>query len=240
MQTRSLASVRADLDAQTHRRFIKSHTPFDGLPHDPRVTYICVGRDPKDVFRSWDNHWTNMDMFAVIGARERAVGLDDVMDMLAQGPPVLAETEIERFRNWLDNAELNAASLSQTMHHLQTFWDARDQANVVLLHYDDLQHDLEGQMRRLANLLGIEVAEDVWPELVHAATFEHMRDHADEVAPDTTNAIWTDNRRFFNRGTTGQWRDILDAADLERYERRIGELADPELVRWAEHGALAG
>ena len=56
MQTRDLVSVRADLDAQTHRRFIKTHTPYDGLPHDPRVTYICVGRDPRDVFRSWDNH----------------------------------------------------------------------------------------------------------------------------------------------------------------------------------------
>ena len=30
------------------------------------------------------------------------------------------------------------------------------------------------------------------------------------VAPDTTNAIWNDNRRFFNRGCSGQWHDILD------------------------------
>jgi hypothetical protein len=30
MQTRSLDSVVADLQAQTHRRFIKTHTPLDG------------------------------------------------------------------------------------------------------------------------------------------------------------------------------------------------------------------
>ena len=47
MQTRNPADVFADLDAQTHRRFIKTHTPYDGLPHDDRVTYICVGRDPR-------------------------------------------------------------------------------------------------------------------------------------------------------------------------------------------------
>ena len=242
MQTRDLASVRADLDEQTHRRFIKTHTPFDGLPDDPNVTYICVGRDPKDVFRSWDNHWANMDMLAVIGARERAVGLDDVMDILAQGPPVRAETEIERFRDWVDDPtpETEAMNLQHTMHHLRTFWDARDRPNIVMLHYDDLQRDLDGQMRRLASVLDIEVDEGIWPELVAAATFEHMRDHADEVAPDTTNAIWTDNRRFFNRGSTGQWRDLLDDVDLEHYERRVVELADPDLVRWAEHGALAG
>ena len=49
MLTRALDDVVADLDAQTHRRFIKTHTPLDGLPHDPRVTYIGVGRDPRDV-----------------------------------------------------------------------------------------------------------------------------------------------------------------------------------------------
>src|SRR5581483_12365576 len=42
MCTRPLESVVSDLEAQTHRRFIKSHTPRDGLPWDPRVTYIVV------------------------------------------------------------------------------------------------------------------------------------------------------------------------------------------------------
>ena len=64
-QTRKLDTVLATLDAQQHRRFIKTHTPFDGLPLDDRVTYLCVGRDPRDVFLSMDHHWANMDMDAV-------------------------------------------------------------------------------------------------------------------------------------------------------------------------------
>src|SRR6476469_8727282 len=78
MLTCDVESVRADLDAQTHRRFITTHTPWDGLPHDDRVTYICVGRDPRDVFRSWDNHLANFDLANVLGARERSVGIDDL------------------------------------------------------------------------------------------------------------------------------------------------------------------
>lgn len=35
---------------------IKTHTALDGLPWDDRVTYVCVGRDPRDVALSWDNH----------------------------------------------------------------------------------------------------------------------------------------------------------------------------------------
>jgi aryl sulfotransferase len=240
MQTRDIVSVRADLDAQTHRRFIKTHTPFDGLPHDPNVTYICVGRDPRDVFRSWDNHVDNMDIAAILAARERAVGLDDAMEMLAQGPPPRAETEIERFWFWVDDATpvQDALSLQSTFHHLQTFWDARDRSNIVMLHYNDLQVDLEAEMRRVAGLLGIEAPDDLWPELVAAARFDSMRKRADEIAPDTTNAIWNDNQRFFNRGCSGQWRDILDDDDLVRYGRRVAEVTEPDLAIWTHNGRL--
>ncbi|MDQ1383853.1 MAG: aryl sulfotransferase [Actinomycetota bacterium] len=239
MLTRDLESVRADLDAQTHRRFIKTHTPYDGLPHDPDVTYICVGRDPRDVFRSWDHHAENMDVMAVIVAREKAVGLDDVLDLLAQGPPPRAEHEIDRFWNWVDDTTppTESMNLRQTLHHLQTFWDIRQQPNVVMVHYDDLQRDLEGEMCRLAARLGIDVREDLWPELVEAASFENMRAHADVIAPDTTHAIWNDNRSFFNRGCTGQWRDLLDESDLDRYHRRVAELGTPDLIAWAHQGA---
>ena len=243
MLTRDLASVRADLEAQTHRRFIKSHTPYDGLPHDPAVTYVCVGRDPRDIFRSWDNHMSNMDLTALLSAREQAVGLDDVMALLEAGPPPRAEQEIDRFWGWVDDstAPTDGMSLAATMHHLESFWDARDDPNVVLLHYADLVADLEGQMRGLAARLGIEVPEHLWPELVDAATFENMRDRADVVAPDTTNAIWLDNKQFFHRGGNGQWRELLDDDALVRYDRRMAELVrDPELAAWATHGSLVG
>src|SRR6266550_7695693 len=71
MQTAVRDDVVAALEAQQHRRFIKSHTPLDGLPYDERVTYICVGRDPRDVFLSLDNHIENTDIMALFAARER-------------------------------------------------------------------------------------------------------------------------------------------------------------------------
>ena len=53
--------VFATSKAQTHRRFIKTHTPLDGLPQADGVTYICVGRDPRDVALSMDHHRANLD-----------------------------------------------------------------------------------------------------------------------------------------------------------------------------------
>src|SRR3954467_8202977 len=49
LRTEDLGAVRKTLEGQQPRRFIKSHAPLDGLPFDDRVTYICVGRDPRDV-----------------------------------------------------------------------------------------------------------------------------------------------------------------------------------------------
>ena len=44
------------LDAQTHRRFLKSHLPFDGLPYYDQVRHIHVARDGRDLCMSAFNH----------------------------------------------------------------------------------------------------------------------------------------------------------------------------------------
>jgi hypothetical protein len=239
MQTRSRGDVIADLDAQRHRRFIKTHTPYDGLPHDDCVTYICVGRDPRDVALSWDNHVANSDFVAMFTARDAAVGNEDLAELMPDGPPARAETEIGRFWQWVDDPPLlgsSGTSLANLLHHVSTFWSIRDRANILLLHYDDLQADLDGQMRVVSAQLGIPIDEGRWPALVEAATFDRMRADADRVAPDTTNAIWQDNRQFFHRGTSGQWRSLLDDAALERYFARVRELAPADVARWLHRG----
>src|SRR5215203_1589032 len=48
MNIRPLAEVTVALAAQTHRRVIKTHTPLDGIPLHRDVTYLVVGRDPRD------------------------------------------------------------------------------------------------------------------------------------------------------------------------------------------------
>ena len=209
MLTRDRDDVVADLDAQTHRRFIKTHTPLDGLPYDERVTYICVGRDPRDVALSWDNHMANMDIDALIGARATAVGLDDIAELFPDGVPASPSrrSSASGSGSTIRRADRpRVGQLAATLHHLSTFWAVRDARTSCCFHYDDLKADLEGQMRRLAARLDISVPEDRWPELVDAATFERMRAGADRIAPDTTHAIWQDNQQFFHRGTSGQWR----------------------------------
>jgi aryl sulfotransferase len=49
-------SLYAQLAGQPHRRFIKTHTPLDGLPYYPYVTYLVSGRHPLDMFVSLRHH----------------------------------------------------------------------------------------------------------------------------------------------------------------------------------------
>lgn len=241
MVTRARTEVFADLAAQTHRRFIKTHTPLDGIPNDPAVTYICVGRDPRDVALSLHRHIDNTDRAAFLDARDRAAAIDGIELGPLPLPPPRPDTAQGRFWQWVDDdrpSTESGPSLRFTVEHLQTFRDAADDLDVLRLHYDDLQADLEGQMRGVATHLGIEVDDDRWPALVEAATFESMRRRADTTVPGGGREHWIDPVAFFSRGTSGQWHDLLDDADLARYAARVRALASDELIEWLHRGTI--
>jgi hypothetical protein len=122
------------------------------------------------------------------------------------------------------------------LHHLETFWAARERPNVVLVHYADLIADLDGSMRALAARLDITVDETRWPALVEAATFSAMRGRADQLAPNTDTGLFRNPAEFFHRGTNGQWRSLLDSDDVERYRARVDALVPADLAAWIHHG----
>src|ERR1700757_4938193 len=70
MVTRARADVFADLEAQTHRRVIKTRTPLAQIPGDPAVPYICAGRAPRDVGLSMGRHIGHTGIGAFLAQRE--------------------------------------------------------------------------------------------------------------------------------------------------------------------------
>ena len=240
MQTRDIDAVNADLDAQTHRRFIKSHTPLDGLPYDEAVTYICVGRDPRDVAISRAAHMDNLDLEVLFTARAKAVGNEDLAEMFRDWKPPPTDP-LERFWHWMDDSttgQVTHDNLASMMHHLTTVWDVREEPNVVLVHYADLQRDLEGEMCRLARRLDIDIDEDRVVSLAAAAAFDTMRERADELAPNASERILQNNRAFFRSGRSGQWRELLDDDGCRRYAARVEQLAPPDLIEWVHRGPV--
>lgn len=237
--TPSRAELREAYESQTHRRFFKTHTPLDGLPLDDRVSYLCVGRDPRDAAFSWLNHIANLnielvselvDEAAAAEHRPATVAREHLEGIPPQAPPY------QQFLAWVDNPR-PIGGLAWLVTHLTSFWQARDRPNLRLLHYDDLLTDLDGQMRSLAEWLRIDVPADRWDELVAAAEFQSMKHRADTLAP---GPVWRDPARFFHKGTSGQWRDVLDSEAEQYYWKRLQELAAPDLVAWLHQPAGTG
>jgi len=239
MQLAPLDEVTALLEAQRHRRFIKTHTPLDGIPYDPKVRYVCVGRDPRDVAVSVSHHMANLNVEQFMASRQAAVGLDDLPELGLDrpGPPPSAP-DVDPLRAWIDDDGDHAPmSLRFVLLHLSTWWERRGAPNIALFHYSDLRQNLGVELQRLASFLGYDISADRAAELAQSASFEAMKRDAALVAPNTDIALWHDNRSFFHKGHSGQWRDIFTAEHLRRYEERVRQLAPPDLADWLHRGA---
>jgi hypothetical protein len=233
-----LGEVTATLAAQTHRRFIKTHTPLDGLPLHPDATYVVVGRDPRDVAISYEHHAANMDFARFLELRAAAVGNDDLAALPER--PVPSEDPVERLRAFVAaEAPGTTVTLASMLHHLDTGWQHRHDPNVALFHYADLTADLEGELLRLARILGIPCSPERARELAPEASLARMRERAPDDAPNARRGTWKDVRAFFRSGGTGEWRERLSAADLATYEARVAQLVGPNLAAWAHGGRLA-
>jgi aryl sulfotransferase len=226
--TRPKEEIFARLESQQHRRFIKTHTPLDGVPIDPRATYIVVGRHPLDSAVSLYYQGDNIN-------RERQRQLTEKVT----GQPVPAEPDKPRkpvqewLLDWIDNEagpQQELDSVRGVFWHYCDVWARRSQPNIVLLHYADLCADLDGQMRQLAHRLNITVPDSAWPVLVEAASFASMRASAEKITG--SGQILKSAAAFFRRGTSGAGRELLNDDELAHYQLRAAELAQPDVLRW--------
>jgi len=234
---RPLDNVRAVYAAQKHRRFIKTHTPLDGFSLVEDVTYVVVGRDPRDVMISMEHHLANMDLDRVLALRGQAVGNDD-LDTLPPRPQA-SDDPRERFRAFVRaSGDTGAVCLTSVLRHLDTGWQLRHAPNVVMCHYADYSTDLAGEIVRLATALDINMTLDRAQTLAAEATLERMRDRAADILPNA-GAIWRDDRAFFRAGSFGEWRSRVTDDDLVEYDQAVDAVVAPELARWAHHGRIA-
>jgi hypothetical protein len=234
---RSLEDVRAIYATQQHRRFIKTHTPLDGLPIVEGVSYVVVGRDPRDVMISMEHHFANMDLDRVLELRGRAVGNDD-LDSLPQRPAV-SDDPAERFRSFVRTTEFTGAlNLSVVLHHLDTAWQRRHAENVVMSHYSDYSTDLPTEILRLATALDFDLSRVRAEKLAREASLDRMRSRFSEVIPNA-GAFWKDDQAFLRAGSFGDWRSRVNADDLTEYDNAVNAAVSADLATWAHHGRLS-
>jgi aryl sulfotransferase len=229
-----IEAVLALAEAQTHRRFLKSHLPLTALPLYEDVRYVHVARDGRDACLSLHNHLRGFTPEAC--AMLDAISLAD--PKFGDPFPRAPEDPAAFFHDWVDHDRMDGEAELGFFAVERSFWAERRRPNVLLVHYADLKADLDGEMRRIARFLGAEVPEALWPRLVDAARFESMQRDG-ETLISLAHQLWDQGpKRFLHKGSNGRWRDVFDPADVARYEARAKSELPPALARWLEHGRL--
>ena len=214
------------LEAQTHRRFLKTHLPVDALVFSDKAKYIYIGRDGRDVVWSFHNHHFNAN--------------DDFYEMLngpgLVGPPIEPPTEdvVEYFREWLEN---DGYPIWPFWENIRTWWEIRDLPNVHLLHFNDLKKDMAGEIRKIAEFLEIDIDESRWDLIIEHCSFDYMKANAALYAP-AGGTVWEGGgATFINKGVNGRWTDLLPNDLSQAYEAKALAELGPECRRWLATGA---
>lgn len=228
-----LAATIAALDAQQHRRFIKTHLALDGLRFLPQAKYIFVSRDGRDVAMSLWNHYSNLT--------DEAYALyNDTPGRIGPGMPRAPE-DLETFwrdwctRGWFD-WEQDGWPYWSHFSVTQSWWNHRHQPNILLLHYAEMKRDLPGTVRRIADFIGVETTPERLTAVAEATTFEAMKQRGADYAPGG-GARWQGGfDTFFHKGANRRWDGAISAEGLALYDEACARVLDPDCRRWMESG----
>lgn len=216
----------AAVEAQTHRRFVKTHLPVDALVFSPNAKYIYIVRDGRDVLWSMYNHHAN-------GNEEYYKILNETPGLVGPPMPPCDVPVLEYFRRWLAQDGYPWWSFWE---NIRSWWEIRHLPNVMHLHFANLRAGLSGEMRKIAEFLDIPVDESKWDEIVEHCTFDYMKNNADAVSP-LSGSLWQGGgKTFINKGTNGRWRDILTPEDIANYERTAVEQLGEDCAHWVANG----
>ena len=221
-----------EAEAIVGRRHLKSHLPYDSLPVFEGVKFIHVARDGRDSAMSWHNH--------VRGYTPETLEIIDQVSLgdpkFSDCAPVMPEDPGESFRQWLIDGGANGDPGASYWDLERSYWMARREPNMLLVHYNDLKADLAGEVDRIAGYLEIDLPAPVMGEIVSAANFESMRAQGEALMPWAENAWVNGAKTFLNKGVNGRWQGACAEQDLSSYRAKIAAEFTPGLAAWLESG----
>ena len=236
MRVRPFDEVVAVTATQTHRRFLKTHLPLDGIPYEERLRYIFVGRDLRDVFMSLWNHYSGHTPQAYEAFNNPATLVGDPL-------PKCPDDILDLWRGWANRGwfpwEKDGYPYWSSSHHAQTWWDYRHLPNILFVHFGDLLARPAEEIRRIADFLDIPVGEDALARVVDAVHFDNMKKKADDVVGRAAMFFEGGGQRFLNKGTNGRWRGVLGEKEQAEYRAMVARTLTPECARWLEEGRSA-
>lgn len=185
----------------TGLRVIKTHLESNYVPYSPEAKYIVVVRDPKDVFVS--SYFFSKGMIS--------------------GPMVSVE-------EWLNLFLFGKFQYGSWAEHLAGFWPWRDRDNVLFLTFEEMKADHAGVVRRIAEFMGVELADEEFTRVVEKSQFQYMKRMDEKFTPQRPFPFNKHVAGFavMRRGARGGSSELLSAEQQSAIDRRMKE----ELARY--------
>lgn len=225
----------AELEAQQHRRYIKTHLALDGLPFFPQVKYIVVGRDARDVFMSMWNHYANF-------TEGLYPFLNSLPDRVGEPLPVCPENIHIFWHDWITRGsfawESEGYPFWGNLHHVQSWWEYRHLDNILFVHFNDLLSNLSQEVQRIASFLEIDIPTEALPKLLQTLTLDAMRSEHGKHSANNYQAFKDGAKNFFFKGTNGRWKEVLSPDELVLYEQAVERVLTPDCANWLEQGRV--
>ncbi|XP_059166322.1 sulfotransferase 1E1-like isoform X2 [Physella acuta] len=180
-------------------RLLKTHLPLSMLPNDvkkkkPKILYIA--RNPKDVVVSYYYFMTKY----VIEDQLFSGTMEDycqlfIDDLIFYGP-------------W--------------WKHVKEAWDRREEGNILVLFYEDMQQDLRKAVLDVATFLNKPLTETQVDLIVQHCSFASMKDNK------AVNYDWLKdvgaakhNENFMRKGQVGDWKNHLSQEVIEKLDEVV-------------------
>ncbi|GFQ88926.1 sulfotransferase 1E1 [Trichonephila clavata] len=168
------------------QRLIKTHLPYSLLPediHKKNVKILYIMRNPKDVMVSY-YHFVRMMTVSDYSGHFESFFREFLSDKVPYGP---------------------------IWKHYQEMWDHRNEANILILFYEDLHKDIQGTIKKVATFLDRDVSDEEINDIVDHCSFHNMAQN-----PNVNYQHWDDlgirkihEAKFMRKGEIGDWKNYF-------------------------------
>jgi hypothetical protein len=176
--------------SKTGLRVIKTHSEAYAVPYNEKAKYICVARDPKDVFVS--------SYFYV-----RSTILGKIMPSVS---------------TWLDIFLSDNALHGEWADFLHGYWQWRDRSNVLFLTYEEMKDDLPGIIRKTAAFMRIILTPEEFERVFDLSSYKHMKSIDHKFFPGRISPFSLPSGSMIRSGSKGSSSELISSQQQTRID----------------------
>jgi Sulfotransferase domain len=185
------------LEALSSPRCMLTNLPFVLLPHnnEKNVKYIYIARNPRDVAVSQYNFYKEMPSMGFPNSKQTTY--------------TWAE-----FLEYFMNGEVPGGLY---FDHILKWWQQKEDANVLFLKYEDLQKDIQSQVKIIAEFLGYQLSQQQIKTVAEKSSFQSMKSKPSPFMKKISELSKTGSP--LRKGIVGDWQNYFSSQQLEQFNK---------------------